>query len=728
MGQKDKIALVHRVEVMTLVAFSLSLSIKPSSVLAQIKIEAGNMEMELNRANGTVEDVRIGGRQIPLKENRALVSVRDIKAGKTFYPLLGKIIRSGNRYMLKGEIKELELSATVRFRVRNGILFLDTEFKNLTRSDRALVIATTLDFSGFGFIWQGELYDKVHPDQNVLYGNNLCPISTLVNHSQKWGVTIAIPPNAPVFYDTHFENGTFGLHYFIAITPLTKNFPNCANLKAMVYSVNPTWGFRSGLQKYYAAFPDYYLPRVKKGGLWFNGHDYPYPSDIAFYQVGAIEKEITDYKGSFAKSIQSWRAHDPLAKIPDPPFGIFPYTISGQRQIYGLTDPSLPYDKNDVLYSRSDYEKAMSIFDSWNPDTTVEFQDARNANSFNSVKQLKGMILNSGIYDSSGEYTIVARHYTKRTLTFVLNPNPYLLDDSSRITIGKYTLDYYIPEWLKAMPEVAGIYFDSMGRWGKYLNYRRSQFKYAQYPLSVDREGRAVIPNVNSLYDLIKSGKELLHKEDKLVLANGVAMSGAKLPTGVDDYDASRGTSRFFIASLCDVATCESGVRTRMQNMLLYRTFMGRKPYGIVAYHHPSTLEMEKFFKRGLLTDIFTSMSWSSSNPVDMTNAKVLHQRYLPLMRMLYRAGWEPVTGVTGLSGVYCERYGNPSKGKTFIVVYNPSDSVKNISLTLDKSVFRQHFSKAVNMLGQRTRYQITSGSIDMLLRPGEERVLRVSR
>ena len=30
------------------------------------------------------------------------------------------------------------------------------------------------------------------------------------------------------------------------------------------------------------------------------------------------------------------------------------------------------------------------------------------------------------------------------------------------------------------------IYFDTLGRWGKYLNYRREHCAYADYPLTFD--------------------------------------------------------------------------------------------------------------------------------------------------------------------------------------------------------------------------------------------------
>ena len=66
--------------------------------------------------------------------------------------------------------------------------------------------------------------------------------------------------------------------------------------------------------------------------------------------------------------------------------------------------------------------------------------------SFRTSDELKNVIRNSGIHDHEGKLQSLPRPYRGPTLTFPQNPNPRLYeDDSTKDTIAKYTLDYYLP-------------------------------------------------------------------------------------------------------------------------------------------------------------------------------------------------------------------------------------------------------------------------------------------
>lgn len=698
--------------------------------IAQDRIGTNNLEINLNPKDGTIENIWIKNKKLPLKNAEAFIKVRDVKSENKFYPLLGKVVKKNGNYFIYGNIKELKLRARVSFTVRGNNIFISMDFVNGTQNNRGLIVSTMLNFRGNNYIWGGGLYNEVHPDEHKLYGNNRYPITTLKDTGNQWGVAAAIPPDAPVFYNTHFEDGVFGINYFIALTSKTLNFPNEAKLKEVIYSINPKWGFRSGLQNYYLDFPDYYHRRITKAGLWFNGRTYPYPEDIKFYEARGYNQINSNNYELFFKTLKNWKNTNPITKVKG--VDIFPYTIVGQREIYDLSDTTLDYitnrefyKTNKIITSKSNYNKAMEILKNWNTDKIIRFQTAGNANGFRSVKELREMIYNSGLYNANGKYIVIARRFQRKCLTFPLDPNPELFRNSPKMTIAKYSLNFYIPQFLKAMPDIAGIYFDSMGRWADYLNYRQEDFKYAQYPLSIDIKGNPVIPNVISHYEYLRAARKYLHDRDKLVFANGVAFSDAKLPNGHDDYDAEKGTSRFFIAALCDLATCESGAKTLMKNMILYRTYMGSKPYAVVAYQHEPTSDMEKYFKRGLEMDVFTSMSCRKSDPTDAVNAKLLHDKYLPLMKLLYNAGWEPITGVKGSYGIYCERYGDSTKDNIYVAVFNDTNAAKHLSLTIDQNIFGYNITKFANIIGNKKEYPILNSMIKLNLEAEEIEILQ---
>jgi hypothetical protein len=694
---------------------------------AQVTIDAGNLRLDLNR-DGTIDKVQIGSHELSIQKGESLFKVKDIKRKDGFIPVIGRIIKSRNDYLLEGKMEGLQLSTRIRFKSESGILYVNIEIENEAKYDRGLIISTMIDFKGNDYLWEGGLYNHVYPQKNKLYGNNLYPITTLTDRLNEWSLAFAIPPDSPVFYNTHYENGEFGLLNFIGLTPKTRNFPNRAILNEMLYSVSPNWGFRSALGKYYSTFGKFYEPRIKEVGLW-GGWDYmksyPYPKDIEFYEAGGFSDSDSAHGISLDSTIEGWQRQNHFEEIEKLNPFIFPYTIEGQRQIYDLEDTTLPYDKNREVNQTSEYERAMKLLKDWNVKKIVKFQDPNSANSFNSVKQLKAIIYNSGLYDSEGHYVVIARRYTGNTLTFPLNPNPELYDDSSKMTIAKYTLYDYIPRFIHAIPDISGIYFDSMGRWGKYLNYRQEHFKYTRYPLSVDSNGNPVIANVTSLYEFISKARTLLHAENKLIFANGVHEGGAKMPDGVRDYDAKNGSSRFFIAALCDIASCESGAKTPMKRMILYRTFVGKKPYAVFAYQHEGKDEIEKYFNRALVMDVLPSLSYKYYNSTDSINTEILHQKYLPLFKLLFHAGWEPVTGVSGGNGTYCERYGDLKKGTVYLVIYNDSEKADSLQLALDSKVFRKEPSNVVNLFRNNRSYPIRNGEIKLVLGPGELDLLK---
>src|SRR5437867_746176 len=223
----------------------------------------------------------------------------------------------------------------------------------------------------------------------------------------------------------------------------------------------------------------------------------------------------------------------------------------------------------------------MKNLKEWTIGKVIPFQGPPQANSFRSVAELKEIIENSGLYDRSGRFQFVPRFYTGNTLTFPLNPNPDLFADSSKMTIARYTLEFYIPELANGLPSVGGFYVDSMGLWGNFLNYRRDHFTYARHTLGTDAVGNPVLPNVLSHYEYLSELGQRLHARGKVLFANGIHEGSAKTNRdGRSDHDASRNTSRFFLAAVSDIGGSEAAAQ--MQRMELLRIMMGPKPYSTI--------------------------------------------------------------------------------------------------------------------------------------------------
>jgi hypothetical protein len=107
-------------------------------------------------------------------------------------------------------------------------------------------------------------------------------------------------------------------------------------------------------------------------------------------------------------------------------------------------------------------------------------------------------------------------------------------------------------------------------------------------------------------------------------------------------------------------------------------------------------------------------------------------RKYTPILRLLAKAGWEPVTGVkTGDPDVLAERYGGQKD--FYLVLYNTSAVEKQLALSVDRAVVDWPVNARVEELLSgadlppvKAKVLMASGRLS--LGAGEEVVLRVRR
>jgi len=166
-------------------------------------------------------------------------------------------------------------------------------------------------------------------------------------------------------------------------------------------------------------------------------------------------------------------------------------------------------------------------------------------------------------------------------------------------------------------------------------------------------------------------------------MANGVYCYSVKTPEYADVKD----TGRFFLAALCDVAGAESSTPSQ-ERWEFYKTAMGRKPYLILKYHWEKPDNVQEVFNQALCYGVFVTNSnglgkvyWTDPN--GYARDKALYAWYVPLVRTLSKAGWQPVTCASSpTEGVRFERYGD--KGNIYFTVYNHADEARECVLEIE--------------------------------------------
>jgi len=668
--------------------------------------------------DGHIAELRSGKQDIPIRPGQALVAAREVPGPGATTAFEGPVRRDGEALVIDATARGLALRAHIRLVPEGDHIGVEIGVSNERGGDRGLTISLMLPLADKDVRWSNSLDGKGPA--------NLYPLSAAVDAGANWGLAAAIPPSHPVMFDTD----DFGLLYYVGLTPATRNFPNRAELKAILYDVDPHWGFRSALQKYYDAYPEFYQVRARKAGLWcFNmdaAHD-PLASDCTFYEAGGGEWQGEGPRGSTegnrdkgygrstASTFREWAAQNAVAEAVRNGASVYPYTIVGQRQIYQLPGKEL----------YTDYDRAMRAFREWTIDRIIPFQNPITANSFRSVDDLKAIIENCGLRDVAGRAVFLPRLYTGNSITFPLNPNPALFRGEGKSTIAGYALDYYLAGLVRDVPEISGVYVDSLGRWCNYVNYRRDHFAYAQYPLGVDAAGRPAIRSLSSHYEYLRELARRLHAGNRLLFCNGVNDGGAgPVKKAGAPWDAARPASRFFLGALSDIAGSESGAKTSLARMTTFRIIMGPKPFATLAKTQADDAAMETYFKRGVMLGVFTSMGDKYyTNPEWRHNAQRAHDRYLRLLRLLHDAHWRPVRGVTGLEGLPGERFGDPGGGPVYLTLLNEASAPKVLTLVLDPAVFPRAVDGAADRVSA-DRFPVQGGRLRVTMAPGQLRVL----
>lgn len=629
------------------------------------------------------------------------------------------------------DAKGSDLRVRAEFTVRGEFVRVSGELENLRKNERGIILDYRIPRLAPGAVFCNGLDESVRMTGSAEHEGNVFPIAAM--SSRDVGIAVAIPPSEPRIFGMVADADGMAVRFYLGISPETRRFPNRAPFTFILYPVEPAWGFRSALAKYYGFFADYYTPRLKHDGLFMFQMGDRVPANIDQYGFDLVEPQWTFLDAAIAR---------------DEKHGIatFPYMIVGQREIKFL--PSLP----------AGYDEAMAKFTGWSvADAAGHPLTKENAASQGDV-HLKQEVVASGCKTADGKYAIVLRNtpWGGNSITFKMNPNPDLFRDQHRATVASYALDL-TDRWLDDHPQYDGMFVDSLGaNWPAALNYRKDHFAYARYPLTFDWQGRVALHNQISHYEYVETLRAKMRAAGRLVLANGVyayksrTLRGQKVERQVLDkklneftprsappehYRPGTKLGRFFSAALLDVASSEAGVKATVERCQDVRVFMGKKQYAFLNYAWQDADKVEEFINKSLCFGIFASTSTNFFTGVQYENHaegylrdKKLLDWYVPLVRRLSRAGWEPVryAAVEG-EGVSCERFGRGPV--VYYTLYNDSKEKTACTLQVDlKSLgFADGSPTFSEIARQATLAQPKPNSVALELEPKRAYVIEVA-
>lgn len=234
---------------------------------------------------------------------------------------------------------------------------------------------------------------------------------------------------------------------------------------------------------------------------------------------------------------------------------------------------------------------------------------------------------------------------------------------------------------------IDGIYLDSLEGWAKEKNFRQEHFKYADIPLTYDtRTKEPVILNAFSIYEFTKAMCDYMKESSRFLMANWVTI----------DFP--------FYAPLLDAAGkevhwlgWEDAYQPDTDEAMNYRrTLSFQKPYLLLLNVHFDRFTfdmMDKYFQRSLFYGMFPSMfSFDAAsdpyfeNPNYYNRDRELFIKYMPILKKISQAGWQPVTfAKSSNENIFIERYGKDYTQDLHFTVHNNLDFNQKADIKFDK-------------------------------------------
>jgi len=616
----------------------------------ELQIETQDHLSLMFNQNGSFRSLVTNKENILTKNTASGFWVRDVKANKVA-PFEGEIESKKRAIIFSGKVEPLQLKIHAEFVGRKNHIRIKGNLEELSAGERAVDLELRLYCDAIGAKWDRDIQVSKTITQNSSQINTFYPFHGLTLPNNRGAIGIGIAAEEPAVFEFSYKNNEYyvlKLKYGLS-TYSTGRLYKKAQFNILIFKIDPNWGFRSVVKIYYDIHKRWFERRAKKNGLWLwrnNADEVPNPWDYA-YREGGPEGWENDERWNIATC---------------------PYTIIGQREIKRL--PNLPEDYKDQIAVLKTLE--TNVFKGW-----------RVPQSNFPAAGLREIILNSGLHDQVGHYRIVPRQtsWGGNSLTFPVNPSPLLYENRPLATVGKIGLEWV--EWvLNNNCFLDGVYIDSLSSWGAYYNHRRDHFPYASISLTYDPEtDLPAIHNSFAHLEYLYSLRERLHKDNKILFGNGIRPAN----------------STFFAGMLLDVLGSENNLNSLVNKQfmrLLYKRIVAyKKPFLIINNNEKDWSDINKvanLWEIGLFFGIYPGYNWKYQKDEALYKRhKHIIKRFIPLLKQLDTAGWEPLTfAMTDKDEIWIERYGDISSGLYF-TVFNTSNEKQKFSIELQKAILR---------------------------------------
>ena len=621
-------------------------------------------------------------------QNRVSYQLRDVAASSDIFSLGDETNDS------KQSSLGITLSQTVE-PMENGRL-LTLELTSDSDADRAITFYGVYPIPGENRVWLDSptRSTPIEPGREYFNGGtfqvgsngrlSLWPFGAVTydNAGKQAGTLLGIAPDYPAFYRAFFNDvtGELALAFDLA---LTKEKPT-ATLQLVVAHFDARDEFGAALAAYYSIFPNAFVCRTPSQGNW-----------MPFAPISKVPGwEDFGFKFKEGSDEIAW----------DDEHGIITFRYTEPMTWWMTMDQGTPRT----------YEAALEQANQLAKKGNQAAQALITSGHYDQSGKLAAILLNTpwcdgavwSINDMPGLDQGIAERAVHGSDEFPISG--FALKWSQKIANDQYgepvsdlfgkvapcersdaftaMNDSIRQAFADSAPKTGldGEYIDSSeGYVTAMLDFRRDHFAWADRPLTFEQDTQqpGILRGLIA-YEYAKKISDDTHNRSHLMMAN------------------STPGQFFWLVPLLDVIGTETdwnrgGWAPMSVNDLFYRRALCyKKPYCFLMnsdFTKFSFETTEKFMRRALAFGMFpgffsadASTAHYFKNPDLFERDRPLFKKYLPLIRQVAEAGWEPIP-LAAASGhnLIVQRFGTDSSN-LFLTVYNDSDLPQTVRLTLD--------------------------------------------
>ncbi len=605
--------------------------------------------LQLALDKGSVTALSVCGSPLPLREGaRPAFSVIDMaekgRRRRVFRPA-GKADPKLPPEALRLVCRDAGLALSATVSARAGAIQVKGRIENLRGGDRAVSLFFSLPVDAPGLVWHDDirrsrpvadasLYERTEPTSSGSGAMSVYPVGCVTGAADgvaPFGVALGLDPFSPAPFRIGYDGKAreLAIRFDLGLAPEPERFPNAADFSFVVLAAAPAWGFRSAWQAYMEHFASAFAVRCRRQGIWMPFS--PIEDVEGWEDFGFGFHEIND-STSF-----------PFDKL----HGIETYHYTEPFTLWLQMPPDRPRTYANAIKTLREQAK-----DAAHP------RQARRAQS----------VFRSGMMTQDGKYVV-----TFHELPWVhgaclpVNPNP---DQPGKVNGCNTLWNDEILERLHGPGSLlSGEYLDSVeGYTTPELNFRRDNFRYERLPLAFD--AKTFAPGIHkglSVWEYARRLSDDMHARDKTIFGNGLPY---RFPWLLSLFDIM-GTETVWLGEKKEYAPIPDA------QLALWRTLSGAKPYLLLQntdFHYFDHSMMDRYLQRALFYGIYPSQfSVDAANnpywrdPELINRDRDLFKRYIPLVREVGEAGWQPVTNATASNpDLFLERFGS-----RYVTVYN---------------------------------------------------------